>query len=113
MSGFFHTIGRGQQRPRFLKTNNMKEKNDCYECPHRREISGSAHIACNIGMITAIRFIRAHQEGNMPTEFTNNETGDLMLQFDPHGLKMGWCTWPVNFDPVWVECYLPIEKKDV
>jgi len=25
--------------------------------------------------------------------------------------------WPMNFDPVWVECYLPIEnpieKKDV
>jgi len=48
----------------------------------------------------------------MPMEFTNKETGDLMLKFDPHGVKIGWCTWPVNFDPVWVECYLPIEKKE-
>jgi hypothetical protein len=41
-----------------------------------------------------------------------DENGNAFLQFDPHGVKMGCCTWPVNFDPVWVECYLPIEKKE-
>jgi hypothetical protein len=61
--------------------------------------------------------MRAHAEGNLPLTFTNKETGDLMLKFDSYGVRKGWCKWPVNFDPIWVECYLPIEnpieKKDV
>jgi len=46
-----------------------------------------------------------------------DENGNTFLEFDSYGTRKGWCTWPVNFDPIWVECYLPIEnpieKKDV
>lgn len=51
-------------------------------------------------------------QGNMPTTFTNKSTGEVLLRFDPHGIKNGWCMFPVNFDPTWVECYLPIEKTE-
>jgi hypothetical protein len=54
----------------------------------------------------------AFTTGNMLAGYCD-ENGNAFLQFDPYGVKMGWCTWPVNFDPVWVDCYLPIEKKDV
>jgi len=94
-----------------------KERNNCYQCPHRREVPGSAHSECALGMPIKLRFMRAHAEGNLPLTFTNKETGDLMLKFDSYGVRKGWCKWPVNFDPIWVECYLPIENpienKDV
>jgi len=100
VSGFFSYIGRGRKCPRFLKTNNnmSKERNNCYQCPHRRKVTGSAHSACNIGM--------------MPIKFVNKETGEKMIKLDPIGVQMGWCYWPFNFDPTWVECYLPIEKTE-
>jgi hypothetical protein len=46
-----------------------------------------------------------------------DENGNTFLEFDSYGTRKGWCAWPMNFDPIWVECYLPIEnpieKKDV
>lgn len=74
-----------------------KKRNDCYQCPHREQVPGSAHSQCN-----AIK--------NGVGEVKNLKN---LITLDPHGVKMGWCFWPINFDPVWVECYLPIEKKDV
>jgi len=89
-----------------------KKRNDCYKCPHRRDVPGSAHSACAQGVPAVLHSMIAFTTGNMLAGYCD-ENGNAFLQFDPHGVKMGWCTWPVNFDPVWVECYLPIEKKDV
>ena len=74
-----------------LKPNAMKKKNDCYTCPYREQVPGSAHSACK-----AI-------ENNL------GEAAKTLIKFDLHGVRNGWCFWPLNFDPVWVECYLPIE----
>jgi hypothetical protein len=110
VSGFFHTdVSRGQQRPWFLKTNNMKEKNDCYKCPHRREVPGSAHSECALGEPLTLQFILRYAGGQVPTQH-QDEQGNVLLKFDPVGVRNGWCLWPFNFDPTWVECYLPIEK---
>ena len=80
-------------RSRFLKPNAMK-KNDCYKCPYREQVPGSAHSKC-----TAI-------ENGM------GEAAKTLIKFNLHGVRKGWCFWPVNFDPVWVECHLPIENND-
>jgi hypothetical protein len=91
----------------------MKEipKNNCYECPFRLEVPESKHIACAQGFPIKARFLRAYKEGNVPLVFTNKETGDVLLKFDANAIKDGQCRWPVEFDPMDVECYLPIEKK--
>ena len=36
---------------------------------------------------------------------TNKETGEESdaVKQNPHGVKNGWCTWPVNFDPIWID----------
>lgn len=102
--------------PPVFKTNNMKEKNNCYQCPHRREVPGSAHSACALGAPLQAPFLLAYSMGKTP-KLTNEETGETILEIHPHGARSGWAMWPMNFDPVWVECYLPIEnpieKKDV
>lgn len=54
----------------------MKKPN-CYECVHRRNLSGDAHSKCN----------------NLEAEVKGNK----------HGIEKGWFMWPVNFDPIWVE----------
>ena len=33
-----------------------------------------------------------------------------LIDFNPYGVASGWCSWPVNFDPTWVDCRLDIEK---
>lgn len=52
-------------------------KPDCYKCVHRLEVPGSAHSRCN-----------KHE-----AKVTGNS----------HGRRMGWFSWPFNFDPVWLQ----------
>lgn len=58
-------------------TNETKVKcPNCYKCAHRRELPGDAHSRCNNH--------KAHVTAN------------------PHGVRMGWFLWPLNFDPTWL-----------
>lgn len=61
-------------------------KPNCYECMHRRNISGDAHSSCDAGA---------------PTFVTGSE----------HGKKKGWFHWPYNFDPVWLISCSSFKKK--
>ena len=97
-------------RSRFLKPNAMK-KNDCYKCPYREQVPGSAHSKCKVLTNGAIAFAFAMKVASGEFTGMDNNEGQA-LKFDPHGVKNGWCFWPINFDPVWVECYLPIENND-
>ena len=83
---------------------------DCYQCPHRGEVPGSAHSSCNfltpqrksaIGLLAMI--------GRMPV-ITDKDDQPLLV-FNEVGVKNGWCAWPINFDPVWVTCNLPIDEN--
>ena len=90
----------------------MKSKNDCYTCPHRGELRGSAHSECKVLVNGVIAFAFAMKVASGEITGMDNNEGEQVLKFDPHGVKSGWCTWPINFDPVWVECHLPIENND-
>ena len=51
-------------------------QNECYYCrQYKRKIPGDAHITC----------------ANPDKEMTGNK----------HGIKMGWFSYPLKFDPVW------------
>ena len=89
------------------------KKNDCYKCPHREQVPGSAHSQCNVFKDKAFAF--DFSIGVASGEYTgihDKESKKPWLKFHPHGVKMGWCAWPINFDPVWVECHLPIENNE-
>jgi hypothetical protein len=55
----------------------MSEKPDCYKCVHRLEVPGSCHSRCN----------------NHAAKVSGH----------PHGMRMGWFMWPLNFDPTWLK----------
>jgi len=90
----------------------MKSKNDCYTCLHRGELSHSAHSECKVLANGVIAFAFAMKVASGEITGMDNKEGEQVLKFDPHGVRNGWCTWPINFDPVWVDCYLPIESSD-
>jgi hypothetical protein len=70
---------------------------DCYKCKFRREVVGSAHSACHLiddegERLKAAVLIQAG---------THTAKG---VEINPQGLRGGWATWPINFDPVWIKC---------
>ena len=75
--------------------NTMDKK--CDKCKHRRSIPGDAHSECKHPSINEGDSILALLGSSSPS------IRDLNIQANPHGIKMGWFTWPVNFDPVWLE----------
>lgn len=77
---------------------------NCYECQHRRNIPGDAHSSCAHpkvkpllsdpigGLLTILGGVDISEQVSYPKVMLN-----------PHGVRMGWASWPFNFDPVWVE----------
>lgn len=92
---------------------------DCYNCKFASPAPGSSHhqecahpIPTAIGRFTAIRFCSA---GGFSITGTNKETGEekdiLTMKFNPHGVRNGWCLWPLNFDPCWVDKCTGFQKR--
>lgn len=49
--------------------------------------------------------------GKLP-KITDTDTGVDLIKFNPVGIAGGWCSFPMDFDPIWVSCYIPIEKPE-
>jgi hypothetical protein len=49
--------------------------NECWECIHKRNVAGNAHIMC--------------------------VTPDRKMTGKQHGVDSGWFGYPLLFDPVW------------
>ncbi len=45
---------------------------------------------------------------NPTLSLTSN--GGTLLEFDEYGVRSGWCNFPINFDPTWVKCNLPLNQ---
>ena len=90
----------------------MHKKPNCYECQHRGGIPGDAHSCCKHPSVD--------QDSNMIGGLMEMLSGkfseaadSLDISGDPHGIKMGWFCWPVNFDPVWLRSCNGFEGKDI
>ena len=62
------------------------DKPNCSDCKHVREIPGDAHKSCSNASATVV----------------GHETG----------IRRGWFTWPVNFDPAWLISCNGFEAKE-
>jgi hypothetical protein len=72
-----------------------KATKDCYSCKHRGNVPGDAHSSCNALNESDPLILAVYVQKNGPS-FEN-------LQLNPHGVRNGWCFWPINFDPCWVD----------
>lgn len=83
--------------------------NNCHQCKHRRNIPGSAHIACGLLGDSLALLIAAKMAAGIVVQF--QQDGVDLIEFNPVGIRGGWCLWPVNFDPTWVTCHLPVNPN--
>lgn len=59
--------------------------------------------------VAILRFING--VGNtQPVDATINDQPVVLL--NEVGVRGGWATWPIDFDPTWVEQCLLFEKKE-
>lgn len=75
----------------------------CYDCIHRRVLPGNTHSACRH---PATEFAHANALAGLITAMGGAlpmpSPAGLSVIFDRHGIRMGWASWPFNFDPVWL-----------
>lgn len=62
------------------------KKPDCYKCMYRNDIPGSAHSQC----------------ANWLAKVTASK----------HGIQKGWCHWPFNYDPIWIQSCNSFKAKE-
>lgn len=84
---------------------------DCYTCKFRGPIPGDAHSECRhpAASIQAGIWFMAKALGDLaspepPTEVSTTVSVDppLDIAFHAIGLRRGWATWPLRFDPTWL-----------
>jgi len=88
----------------------------CYKCKHRANVPGSVHSACvqpqvkEMGMELAMVYASG---GAIVLSSKSGEGEDIpIVEGNPHGRRRGWFTWPLDFDPVWLESCLLMEEKE-
>lgn len=72
---------------------------NCNKCKFHESIPGDSHISCTILPVQARCY--ATVLVNLTAKI-GTQTG-IDLTFEPHGVAMGWCNWPINYDPIWVK----------
>ena len=88
-------------------------KNDCYKCQFRKDVPGSAHIECAHPLIDGtlrIAIVLKAMADELPEITTRS--GKKILEVNEYGFKNRWATWPINFDPTWVTCSLPLPENE-
>lgn len=88
----------------------MAKSPECHKCEFRGEVPGSCHLRCDHPEVKeALKDVDPMVEalaifasvGRVPG--FNILTDKLGIKTNPHGVANGWCNWPLNFDPVWLE----------
>lgn len=81
--------------------------NNCFECPFRGKVIGSAHSMCHHPVATSLQALAF--AGRHFTVQNKDEPDRPFIEINEHGFQRGWAFWPLNFDPIWVTCRLPVE----
>jgi len=95
----------------------MKNPN-CHKCIHRRNIPGDTHSQCKHPFVkeNPLAELACLMSVSIEANFGGCEGGifaPLNIQANARGIKMGWFSWPMNFDPAWLEnCDGYEEKKE-
>lgn len=82
------------------------KSNNCYNCKYSGTVPGSAHLTCNVAgtdLLTKMMVMtKCRNSEPLVIQYGNGEQ-KAALKLNIHGIKNGWCDFPVQFDPIWVE----------
>ena len=90
---------------------------DCHKCIYSRSIPGDCHLSCShiiakhpeLGMKIMVAIVSGQVNG---FKTIGDVPGELSI--NPHGIKNGWASWPLNFDPIWIdECTFFKLKEEI
>lgn len=88
---------------------------NCHSCQFKKSIPGNAHISCGHPEINH-RGINLLIFGQVLVGNGNILKDHLGFTFNPRGVQSGWCNFPMEYDPIWLEgdCNLiqTVEVKD-
>lgn len=105
----------------------MVNRPDCYACRFRVAVPGDAHSECRhpaATLINGIGFLAHALSRENPKEDRDHimdapehdGAPGMRVAFRAEGVRNGWCTWPLNFDPAWLtECTgfaLPVAEEE-
>lgn len=78
---------------------------NCYKCIYRGNVPGDAHSRCKYP---------GNETGMFDMFSVKNQKNikKLNIQGDPHGVRMGWFMWPVNFEPAWLTSCDGFKEKE-
>lgn len=81
---------------------------DCNSCQFKRNIPGDCHISCGHPVFTSDPNLAFKVNIALMTGNQKLIKPYLGLDFSEYGISSGWCSFPVNYDPIWVsgECNL-------
>jgi hypothetical protein len=72
----------------------MVDRPDCHKCKWSKQSifdSGTHHRSCHLEV--------------KDTEILPK------IELSKHGVMQGWCSWPYDFDPVWIDYCTAFEEK--
>lgn len=80
----------------------------CYKCKHRGAVPGDAHSCCLHPKI-------GDETDKLEHAIMFNIYGKSKLQIigNFHAIKQGYFSWPLSFDPIWLENCLGFEQREV
>ena len=92
-------------------------KANCYECKHRRAVAGDCHSSCahpkagsSDDPLMALMSLLASVGRGDP--IVGGGAKELNIRGNQHGIDRGWFSWPINFDPIWLENCDGFEKEN-
>ena len=83
---------------------------DCHTCRFVGDVPGSAHRACHHPLAEKVHeYIAERPLLKLAALMGGGRMGPakvdgMPIEFHQQGIRGGWCDWPLNFDPVWVDC---------
>ena len=85
---------------------------NCKDCKHCDTVPGSAHKSCNAGGKDNKAELTLMIGLGYKITATVNDVKIPAITFNQHGVDNGWCTWPMNFDPVWIDSCMFYNDKN-
>jgi len=94
---------------------------ECHKCKYRGSVPGSAHSSCTFireankesaehDKVFQLELLLAAHQVKMTAKNENNEEIEL-VEINKQGIRGGWASWPLDFDPVWInKCHFYEEK---
>ena len=95
---------------------------NCNNCKFKgpTALGSSHHISCTIfqhickdDSNQAKLLELGHAAGEFYVQYTDeNGNKQPVVKLNEHGVVNGWCTWPINFDQIWVDDCKYYNDKD-